>query len=654
MRLPYKILIIALALIYSSSISKAQDERIIIEEPIDSLSWSLDLINSLLYSDSEWYLTERGYRKPIKGLVNHVQDSPIDTSIVKVSSLLNREDMLYLFDRRPNDIKDLDKVNGYVGSEEMLSQVEYIKRSIYDKYAATPPAIPEELIEKAATEAPKLPEVEPLEYYNYAESRVPDSFRDRLLKNFAQKHLIDQQVPEVKLDSIRELFVDSMIIVYNNELATEYVDSVANSYIDEYVTQESEIESGNYVSSTMQRNQEVLYNYNDSTVNVKNRQAAAAISYLNTIAEREAVKLDFSNSTGSTSTLWTDNQNTPYRNRLFVQNAQNDSVQIIIENRGKRTSNIYIDDIVEISRFNVTKTNNEVLRPEKVKMKSIVSDKRTGPAASPWTLNGQAALGFTQTSLTNWAAGGNSSYSVLFSGSYNANYKTTTESWTNNINLRIGAIKQDNEVLNKSEDKIAITSKYGITAFKDWSYTADLSFNTQMAKGYTNKGTENEVITSKWLAPGYTTLSIGMDYKPNKVFTFFASPIAGKVTFVTDTVMIDQTNYSIAEDKKAYWEPGLTLKSTYTKSLREDITLATNASFFTSYTEFMERVQVTWEGKINMQVNQYIALSLLCNMIYDTNVLFDTDDLDTDGNTIKKAKVQFKEAFTFGFTYKLY
>ena len=57
---------------------------------------------------------------------------------------------------------------------------------------------------------------------------------------------------------------------------------------------------------------------------------------------------------------------------------------------------------------------------------------------SYWKRSGLISANFTQVSLTNWAAGGQSSMSGVFMLNYLANYKKDSLSWDNYIDLRYG------------------------------------------------------------------------------------------------------------------------------------------------------------------------------------------------------------------------
>src|SRR5665647_150862 len=62
----------------------------------DSLKWSVDYLNKLLYSGGEWYLTDRQYKKPIRGVLNYAENDPLDTVIVDIHKLLSDDKLGYV------------------------------------------------------------------------------------------------------------------------------------------------------------------------------------------------------------------------------------------------------------------------------------------------------------------------------------------------------------------------------------------------------------------------------------------------------------------------------------------------------------------------------------------------------------------------------
>ena len=76
-----------------------------------------------------------------------------------------------------------------------------------------------------------------------------------------------------------------------------------------------------------------------------------------------------------------------------------------------------------------------------------------------WQKGGIATINFSQVSLINWAAGGNSSASGVLIFSSFANYKKDKLSWDNTIDLSYGGIKEKDKDFVKSNDKIDLNSK---------------------------------------------------------------------------------------------------------------------------------------------------------------------------------------------------
>ena len=58
---------------------------------------------------------------------------------------------------------------------------------------------------------------------------------------------------------------------------------------------------------------------------------------------------------------------------------------------------------------------------------------------------------------------------------------------------------------------------------------------------------EQELYAYNWLSPSYSDLSVGIDWKPNDIFTVYLSPIAGRITTATDTLL--RAKYGVPLDK---------------------------------------------------------------------------------------------------------
>lgn len=264
---------------------------------------------------------------------------------------------------------------------------------------------------------------------------------------------------------------------------------------------------------------------------------------------------------------------------------------------------------------------------------------------SSWTYNAVGTLNFTQLGLSNWAAGGENSLSLVGFIKASANYKGEKSVWENNLELGYGMLKQGSRDFVKSDDRIKLNSIYKNKAKGNWSYATALGFESQFDLGFKDPFARDTVV-SQFMAPGTVNLSVGMDYKPNDKFSIYMSPIALKAIYVL-AEQVDETQYGLDEGDKARYELGASLTMNYKTSLMENITYETRLELYSNYLDSPQNIDVKWYNSIVMQVNKYISMNLQTEMLYDDNTVF----LRDNGTTGKA--VQFKEVLGLGLTYKL-
>ncbi len=285
-----------------------------------------------------------------------------------------------------------------------------------------------------------------------------------------------------------------------------------------------------------------------------------------------------------------------------------------------------------------------------------------------WSKGGIFNLGFGQTSLSNWAAGGLNSYSFNGLVSLYANRTKGKVSWDNNLDLEYGAINQfapgaskASRKWLKNSDRLEFNSKVGMKMKKNWYYTALLNFRTQMAPGY--DATQSSVI-SDITSPAYTTFALGMDYKPNANFSAFISPAAYRSLYVSRNNLrktFGFTNEDILADKHMINQVGAYVKVKYKKDKPfglDNVAFQTDLALFSNYLKNPQNVDVYWNTLIALKVNKYITANIGTNLIYDDDITIKTTEKIYDNNGIDTGlvksgpRVQFKEALTVGFSYK--
>ena len=151
-----------------------------------------------------------------------------------------------------------------------------------------------------------------------------------------------------------------------------------------------------------------------------------------------------------------------------------------------------------------------------------------------WKFDGTLGLNAAATGLVNWTAGGKNNVNGIAFVKLHLLYHKNNIAWETNFDTDFGLtwIQQKEDPLQKSSDNIKLATKFGWEFHKDFYLTVLGSFQSQYALGRQYQDGYNSII-SKWLAPSYTDISVGIDYKHSvngADFSVYLSPIAGRVT----------------------------------------------------------------------------------------------------------------------------
>ncbi len=161
--------------------------------------------------------------------------------------------------------------------------------------------------------------------------------------------------------------------------------------------------------------------------------------------------------------------------------------------------------------------------------------KKVDTGEKAWKFSGVVGLNAAATGLWNWAAGGNNNVNAVASTKLRLLYHKDNIAWDSNLDLEYGMswIDQEFDKFQKSSDHINFTTKFGWEFEKTWYLTVLGGFQSQFDLGRNYNGTKDfDPIISKFLAPSYTDISVGIDWKPNDIFSVYLSPVAGRLTSV--------------------------------------------------------------------------------------------------------------------------
>ena len=164
---------------------------------------------------------------------------------------------------------------------------------------------------------------------------------------------------------------------------------------------------------------------------------------------------------------------------------------------------------------------------------SLLRAEDAAPEKKDWQWSGIVGLNATATGMVNWAAGGKNNVTGVAFGKVRLLYDKNNLSWDSNLDVEYGMsyVDQTYDKIQKASDHLKFDTKFGWAFQKQWYLTAQAGFQTQFDLGrtYLGTGAPNPVI-SNILAPSYTDISVGIDWKPNSIFSVYLSPVAGRIT----------------------------------------------------------------------------------------------------------------------------
>lgn len=271
--------------------------------------------------------------------------------------------------------------------------------------------------------------------------------------------------------------------------------------------------------------------------------------------------------------------------------------------------------------------------------------QQSDPNAAVWNKGIATNIGFSQLSLTNWAAGGVGQLSLSTYADLYANMTKGKMIWANELQAGYGFIHSfDKNYLLKSDDRLIFDSKFGYKAAEKLYFSMVYNFRTQFAEGWDGS---HENVISNFLAPAYTSLGLGIDYTPAPNVAINFAPLTGKVTMVRPEEL--RTRYGNAADQFARFELGAQLKFD-AKLEVENFKVGTSLVLFSDYLNKPLNIKVNWDVNAEARISKLFSVTLRTNLIYDDNIKL-TKYNERTKTTYEAAGIQFKELFSIGFSY---
>jgi hypothetical protein len=254
-----------------------------------------------------------------------------------------------------------------------------------------------------------------------------------------------------------------------------------------------------------------------------------------------------------------------------------------------------------------------------------------------WKTGGNYNLNIQQVTLSNWAAGGASTFALNSGLSVFANYKKENKVWDTQLNVNLGFNRQGGREFQtrKTNDNFQFVSNYGRELSEFFYLSTQLDARTQLIAGqkYSRPpGSDRETRTkiSDLLSPGYVQSSTGLNYRKTYAdksrISIILSPFTGRFTIVMDDSLSRAGAFGVEPGENVRAEAGVSIAASVNDiRLMENVTWKSDINLFSNYERFGNMV-VNFNSIIRMKVNKYISTRIETVIIYDEEVFIKQDD----------------------------
>ncbi|WP_256002632.1 MULTISPECIES: DUF3078 domain-containing protein [Pedobacter] len=242
-----------------------------------------------------------------------------------------------------------------------------------------------------------------------------------------------------------------------------------------------------------------------------------------------------------------------------------------------------------------------------------------------WKTTTQIGVDVNQGSFSkNWKAGGVNSFAVGGMLNYRTAYSKEGYSYTSEVRLEYGKIKNKDQLQKKTKDRIFWDNKAGLQLSKSWFFFGSVTLETQFDAGYAyyrEEGEEKSSLISKFMSPGYLTESIGFEYKPVPYFSTRIGTGTAKQTFMLDTTVINTRfnngNYGLRKREGA--RPPQTFRNELafqvTSELRDkeifkNVFLYARYNMFIPYDRQLEHIDHRLDVTLKSQINKFMRVQI--------------------------------------------
>ncbi|MCH5240604.1 MAG: DUF3078 domain-containing protein [Muribaculaceae bacterium] len=240
-----------------------------------------------------------------------------------------------------------------------------------------------------------------------------------------------------------------------------------------------------------------------------------------------------------------------------------------------------------------------------------------------WLHKMGSQLQFSQAYVSpNWYQGGNSYLSMLFNFNWNVQLNQVYHPkilFTSDFQYKVAFSSNPKGYMHKytiAEDNFQYNLNLGLKAVKDWYYSYNLQFKTQLFNNFEENSNKR---TAAFLSPADLNMGLGMTYNhTNKLKTLSINLTVSPLSYnlkacLKPNYIIDHAAYGIAADKHTKSEIGSNLDFTMDWKITPNIGYKTRVFMFTDYHYYL----FDWQNTFNFEINKFLSTQLFVHMRYD-------------------------------------
>jgi hypothetical protein len=251
----------------------------------------------------------------------------------------------------------------------------------------------------------------------------------------------------------------------------------------------------------------------------------------------------------------------------------------------------------------------------------------------------------------NWTGGGVNAFALNSNLDYKVEYNKQPFVFTTQLILLYGRSKNKDQMSRKSNDRIFWDNKLATQLSKSWFFFSSVSFESQFDNGFNYGDNGGRTLISSFMAPGYITESLGLEYKPSNYFNLRLGTGTARQTFVLNPNILysDENNppqkaYNVEKGRSVYNELAFQAVAQFDKEVMQNLRLTTRYQLFVPYGRGPQNIDHRLDMTITARINRLIAVTVNGIALYDKDAFIDRKD--------KKPGIQASENLALGIVYR--